>query len=63
MVIEHGPSIGTFKQKPIPAYIVTENKIRWKFHRVANLDADGGFTLSKLKKNECVIAPGLIYIQ
>lgn len=61
MVIEHGPSCGTYKQRSIPAYIVTDNAVRWEFDRIAYADKSGGIELRQLRPDECVIAPGLVY--
>lgn len=59
-VIEHGPSIGNYRGRPIPGYIVTDDGVRWKFVGAAIEDRDG-VALSQLARDECVIAPGLIY--
>lgn len=61
-VVEHGPSIGEHKARPIPSYIVDERGMRYDFVRVAVLDRDGGFDLDTLACSETIIAPGLIYI-
>lgn len=60
MITEHGPSVGTFKDKPIPAYIVTDRGERFEFARIGEI-VDGGFEMSQMSRDECVIAPGLIY--
>lgn len=61
MLTEQGPSIGTHNGRTVPEYIVDQDGQRYDYNRVAVLDPDGGFTLSKLRGNEVVIAPGLIY--
>ena len=61
MILELGPSIGTYRNKPIPAFIVTKRDGRMSFRAIADEDKKGGFLLSKLGPDECVIAPGLIY--
>jgi hypothetical protein len=60
-VIEHGPSIGDHKGREIPEYIVESRGLRYDFNRVAVLDADGGFDLGHLARDEAIIAPGLVY--
>lgn len=60
MAIEQGPSIGEYKGKPIPAYIVESDGTRSDYHRIA-IEKDGGVELSQMRRDECVIAPGLIY--
>lgn len=60
-LLEKGPSIGTYQQKPIPAYVVNEVGNRFEFDRIAKTDRDGCAPLSQLGKWEIVIAPGLIY--
>ena len=60
-ILEKGPSIGTYQQKPIPAYVVNDAGNRFEFHRIARRDQDGRAPLSQLGKRELVIAPGLIY--
>jgi hypothetical protein len=60
MVMELGPSIGSYRERDIPAYVV-DRDVRYEFDRVALEDRDGGVSLSQLADNECVIVPGLIY--
>lgn len=62
-VTRHGPSIGEFRGKPIPAYIITDDGRRHIFRQttIELEDAQGGIELAKLRPGECVIAPGLIY--
>jgi hypothetical protein len=59
MVKETGPSIGTYRDRDIPAYIVSDRG-RFEYDRIA-VETDGGVDLSQLARDECVIAPGLIY--
>lgn len=56
-VIEHGPSCGTFWDRPIPAWIITGDGR--KHHFVGT--GESPFDLSQLGPGESVIAPGLIY--
>lgn len=60
MIVEHGPSIGKYRGKDIPAYIVDDAGTKLKFNRIAT-ENQNGVELSQLANNECVIAPGLIY--
>lgn len=60
-VKELGPSIGKYKSKDIPGYIVDGRGDRMSFHRIAKQEPDGCVELSQLAPDECVIAPGLIY--
>lgn len=60
-IVEHGPSVGQHRGRPIPAYFVDEHGTRYIFDRTAELDADGGFELDRLGPGENIIAPGLIY--
>lgn len=59
-VIEHGPSIGTYRERDIPSYIITKDGQRYEYDRIA-LETKGGVALDQLARGECVIAPGLIY--
>jgi hypothetical protein len=59
MVTETGPSVGTYRDRDIPAYIVSDRG-RYTYDRIA-VETDGGVELSQLSRDECVIAPGLIY--
>ena len=61
MAVEQGPPTGDkHKGRDIPAWIVTDG-VRMAFDRPAVEDESGGVWLSQLRKDECVIAPGLIY--
>lgn len=60
-IVTLGPSVGRHYDKDIPAFIVTAGGARSVFDRKAVEGADGLVDLSQLAKNECVIAPGLIY--
>lgn len=62
-VIEHGPSIGTFRDKDIPSYIVTSDGVRHEFMgtTLAIEAPEGSVELARLDQDECVISPGLIY--
>jgi hypothetical protein len=62
-VVEHGPPVEgmTHKGKPVPSYIVNGAGKRAAFDRIAMEDKGGGVPLSQLRKDECVIAPGLVY--
>jgi len=60
VMTEKGPSIGTYKDREIPAYIITGGH-RYEYDRIAVEGNDGGAELSQLGPNERVIAPGLIY--
>ena len=61
MVIEKGPQVGVYYNSAIPGYIVTDDKVRWEFDRLAFLDLKGGCELRQLRHDEVVIAPGFIY--
>lgn len=60
-IVEHGPSVGLHRGRPIPAFLVDEHGWRYDFDRTAELDANGGFNLDRLGPGENIIAPGLIY--
>lgn len=60
MVTEQGPSVGQYRDRDIPAYIVADGNV-YDYARLAHEDADGGCPLSQLAADECVVAPGLIY--
>lgn len=60
--VKHGPSIGTFYEKPIPEWIEAD-KVRYDFDRVAIIDGDGTMDMDQLARDETVIAPGLIYVR
>lgn len=60
-VVEHGASIGMWMGKSIPAYIVTSDGRRYEYVRKGTLDADGGFEMSQLRADECVLSPGIVY--
>lgn len=60
MIVEQGPSIGEYRGRTIPAYIVDANGVRSDYDRIA-IERDGSVELSQLARNECVVAPGLIY--
>jgi len=59
-IVEQGPSIGEYRRESIPEYIVDSSGVRFEFDRIA-LEGDGGLEPSQLARNECLIAPGLIY--
>ncbi len=59
-IVEQGPSIGEYRRESIPEYIVNSSGVRFEFDRIA-LEGDGGLEPSQLARNECLIAPGLIY--
>lgn len=62
-VTRHGPSIGVFRERDIPSYIVTSDGAFHDFHKttLSLEDDEGGVELAKLSPDECVIAPGLVY--
>jgi hypothetical protein len=60
MIIEHGPSVGEYRGRSIPAYIVDAAGVRSEYVGVA-IETNGAVELAQLKPDECVIAPGLIY--
>jgi hypothetical protein len=60
MIIEHGPSVGEYRGRSIPAYIVDAGGARSDFVGIA-VETDVGVELAQLKPDECVIVPGLIY--
>jgi len=60
MIIEHGPSVGEYRGRSIPAYIVQEDGTKSEYVGIA-VETDGAVELSQLARGECVIAPGLIY--
>lgn len=60
-IVEVGPSVGTFRDRDIPEYVVTESGIRSDFIRIAKHDRDGCCDLSQLGSDECIISPGLVY--
>jgi hypothetical protein len=60
MIIEHGPSVGEYRGRSIPAYIVQDDGSRSEYVGIA-VETDGGVELAQLAPDECVIAPGLIY--
>ena len=60
--VKHGPSIGTFYEKPIPEWIEAD-RVRYDFDRVAIIDGDGTMDMDQLASGETVIAPGLIYVR
>lgn len=60
-VVEHGPSIGEHMGKTIPKFIVMDDGRRYSYARVATADKDGGVWLHQLARDECIIAPGLVY--
>ena len=60
MVIEKGPSVGEYRGKSIPAFIVDDTGQRSDYVGIA-IEKDGGVELSQLARDECIIAPGLIY--
>lgn len=62
-VTREGPSIGMFRERSIPSYIITDDGKR---HRYVSTtleieDPEGAVELAKLRPDECVIFPGLIY--
>ncbi|MDR6302389.1 hypothetical protein GGQ85_000060 [Nitrobacter vulgaris] len=59
-IVEQGPSIGEYRRESIPEYIVDSSGARFEFDRIA-LEGAGGLEPSQLARNECLIAPGLIY--
>jgi hypothetical protein len=61
MVTELGPSVGEWHGHSIPGYIVTDRGDRYAYVRPGTIDRDGGFEMSQLAGDECVIYPGLIY--
>ncbi|MGE3876069.1 MAG: hypothetical protein AB7F74_24200 [Parvibaculaceae bacterium] len=60
--VKHGPSIGTFYEKPIPEWIEADT-VRYDFDRGAIIDRDGTMDMDQLAHGETVIAPGLIYVR
>ena len=60
-IIEHGPSVGYYKGKEIPAYYITGDDKRFNYVRVAWDDTDGTTPLDQLEDDESLISPGLIY--
>lgn len=59
MIEDKGPEIGTYRGRGIPAFIVSGGR-RFDYDRIA-IEKDGGVELSQLRRDERVIAPGLIY--
>lgn len=57
MVTSKGPSIGTYKERDIPAWIDARGS-RYSYDRI--WDEESG-ELKQLARDEVVIAPGLIY--
>lgn len=62
-IVEHGPSIGTYRDRDIPDYIVMEDGSRFKYDRVAAMRPDGNVAMDQLQRDETIIAPGLVYRQ
>lgn len=60
-IVEFGPSLGSYRDRDIPAYFVTAAGTRHEFDRIAVVHPEGGVELSQMTPNESVIAPGLIY--
>ena len=61
MAVEQGPPTGDkHKGRDIPAWIVAGGT-RMAFDRVAVEVKGGGVDLAQMRRDECVIAPGLIY--
>lgn len=62
-VTRKGPPVGEFRGMPIPAYIITDDGRRHNFAKTSLSieDKDGAVEIEKLKPDECVIAPGLVY--
>lgn len=63
LIKEKGPSIGTIRDKEIPAFIMTGDDVRYTFHRMAAEDTPGSmsFDLETLADDERLLYPGLIY--
>ena len=60
-IVEKGPENITVEGRKIPAWFIDERGDRFEFEGVAQLDADGGFELSKLRADQCILAPGVLY--
>jgi hypothetical protein len=54
-----GPSVGTYRDRDIPAWISTDRGL-YEYARPAT-ETDGGVELAQLADDEVVIAPGLVY--
>lgn len=52
--------IGNYQGHPIPAFI-QDRGARYNFEKIAVEDRDGSVALSQLRRDELLIAPGLIY--
>lgn len=59
-VTAEGPSIGTYRDRPIPEWMNKAGE-RFNYDRIAIEDEDGGCPLSQMRPDEFMVAPGLIY--
>lgn len=60
-IVETGPENITIRGRKVPAWFIDEFGRRYEFESMAVLDKDGGFEMSQLTANQCIIAPGAIY--
>lgn len=62
-IAELGPSIGTYRDRDIPDYLVMEDGTRFRYNRIAQMKPDGDVAMDQLRRGETIIAPGLVYRQ
>lgn len=60
-IVEKGPENITIDGRKVPAWFIDDQGHRFEFEGEAQLDADGDFELSKLRDDQCILAPGVLY--
>ena len=60
-VIQKGPVIGHYENRPIHDFLVYDDNQVIRFSHVAPVERDGTIQLSKLSDAEVVVSPGLVY--
>lgn len=62
-VVEHGPLSATVLGRRMPRWFVDELGHRYEFSRIAEINKKGGVELFQLADDECLLAPGVVYVR
>ena len=57
----YGPVIGHFQGEPIYEFLAySDGEVLW-YSGVAPVEKDGSICLNRLRNEECLVSPGLVY--
>lgn len=62
-VVARGPLSATVLGRRMPRWFVDEHGHRYEFSRIAETNKEGGVELAQLATDECLLAPGVIYVR